>query len=175
MKPVYHLWLDNIRSFMIWVGLLKTGLTGLYTSPIHVVRNHLVQVYFMLREKGSSCCGKSGRETCFSTKETKTFQSFFIKKVYKINHHFHCDSKCIVYLLSCKECGLQYVDRFRLRSNNYKCYHRVALEGVTPKQKYFYQQMLSEDHHRLLEDFEIWLIDNTDSSDPTRREIFWMN
>ena len=138
MKPVYHLWLDNIRSFMIWVGLLKTGLTGLYTSPIHVVRNHLVQVYFMLREKGSSCCGKSGRETRFSTKETKTFQSFFIKKVYKINHHFHCDSKCIVYFLFCKVCGLQYVgstvDRFRLRWNNSKCSQRVPLEGGTPRQ-----------------------------------------
>ena len=103
------------------------------------LRNHLVQakVYPLLREKGSSCCEKSRCETCFKIKETNTFQSFVTKKIYKINHHFHCDSKCIVYLLSCKVCGLQYVgstvDRFHLRWNNYKCSQRAALEGATPK------------------------------------------
>ena len=68
------------------------------------LRNHLVRakVYPLLREKGSSCWGKSRCETCFNRKETSTFQSFVTKKIYKINHHFHCDSKCVVYLLSCK-------------------------------------------------------------------------
>ena len=85
------------------------------------LRNHLVRakVYPLLKKKGSSCCGKSRCETCFNVKETNTFQSFVTKKVYKINHHFHCDSKCIVYLLYYKVCGLQYLgstaDRFRLR------------------------------------------------------------
>ena len=76
------------------------------------LRNHLVRakVYPLLREKKSSCCGKSRCETCFNIKETNTFQSFVTKKVYKINHHFHCDSKCIVYFLSCKVCGLKYVE-----------------------------------------------------------------
>ena len=144
------------------------------------LRNHLVpaKIYPLLRQKGSTCCGKGRCETCFNMKETNTFQSFVTKKVYKINHHFHCDSKCIVYLLSCKVCGLQYVgsnvDRFRLRWNNYKCSQRVALEGGAPKQNYFHQHFLSEDHHGLLEDCETTLIDKTDSSDPTRREFFWM-
>ena len=31
-----------------------------------------------------------------------------------------------------------------------------------------------EDHHGLLEDCEKTLIYKTDSSDPTRREFFWM-
>ena len=144
------------------------------------LRNDLVQakVYPLLREKWSSCCGKSRCETCFNIKETNTFQSFVTKKVYKINHHFHCDSKCIVYLLSCKVCRLQYVgstvDRFRLRWNNYKCSQRGALQGGAPKQNYFHQHFLSEDHHRLLEDCEIILIDKTDFSDSTRREFFWV-
>ena len=144
------------------------------------LRNHLVRakVYPLLREKGSTCCGKGRCETCFNIKETNTFQSFVTKKVYKINHHFHCDSKCIVYFLSCKVCALQYVGstvvRFRLRWNNYKCSQRAALEGVTPKQNYFHQHFLSEEHLGLLEDCQITLIDKTDSSDPTRREFFWM-
>ena len=86
--------------------------------------------------------------------------------------------KYIVYLLPCKVCGLQYVgstaDRFHLRWNNYKCSQRVALEGSTPKQNYFHQHFLSEDHHGLLEDCKITLIDKTDFSDPCRREFFWM-
>ena len=135
-------------------------------------------MYQLLREKGSSYCGKSRCKTCFNIKETNIFQSFFTKKVYKINHHFHCDIKCIVYLPSFKVYGLQYVgatvDRFRLRWNNYKCSEKVALEGGTPKQNYFHQHFLSEDHHGLLEDYKITLIDQTDSSDPTRRGFFWM-
>ena len=105
--------------------------------------------------------------------ETGTFQSFVIKEVYKINHHFHCDSKCVIYLISCKVCGLQYVgstvDRFRLRWNNYECSQGIASAGGTPKQNYFHQHFLSENHHGLLQDCEIKLIDKTDPSDPTRR------
>ena len=48
------------------------------------------------------------------------------------------------------------------------------MEGGTPRQNYFHQHVLSEDHHGLHEDCEIILIDKTDSSDPTRRELFWM-
>ena len=128
-------------------------------------------MYLLLREKESSCCGKSRCGTCSNL-------SFVTEKIDQINHDFDCDSRCIVYLLSCKVCGLQYVgstvDRFRLRWNNYKCSQRVPLEGGAFKQNYFHQHFLSEDHHRLLEDCKIMLIDKTDSSDPTRREFFWM-
>ena len=112
-------------------------------------------------------------------KETVFFQSFITKEVYKMNHHFYCDSKCVIHLISCKVCVLQHVgstvDRFHLRWNNYKYSERIASEGGTPKQNYFHQQFLSENHHGLLEDCEIIrLIDKTDPSDPTRREFFWM-
>ena len=132
----------------------------------------------MLRKKGSLCCGKGRCETCFNRKETNTFENFVTKKFYQINHHFHGDSKCIVYLLSCKVCGLQYVestvDRFRLRWNNYECSHWVALEGGTSKQKYFHRHFLSEEDYGLIEDCKITLIDKTDSSNSTRREFFCM-
>ena len=78
-------------------------------------------MYLLLRDKGSSCYGKSRCETCLNIKETNSFQKFVTKNLYKINHHFHCDIKCIAYLQSCKVCGLQYVgstvDRFRLKWN----------------------------------------------------------
>ena len=96
-------------------------------------RNYLVRekVYHLLSEKGSSCCAESRCETCLNIKKTNTFQSFVTKKVYKINQYFHCGSKCIVYLLSCKVCGLPFVgstvDKFRLRWNNYKCLQRGCI------------------------------------------------
>ena len=75
--------------------------------------------------------------------------------------------------------GIQYVsstvDRFCLRWNNYKCSKTIALESGTPKKNYFHQHFLSEDYHGLLEDCEIMLIDKNNSSDPTRREFFWMH
>ena len=42
------------------------------------------------------------------------------------------------------------------------------------QENYFHQHFLSEDHHGLLKDCEITLVDKSDSSDPTRRVYFWM-
>ena len=144
------------------------------------LKNHLVRakVYPLVREKGTFWCGKSRCETCCNVKQIDTFESFMTKNVYKINHSFNCDSKCLIYLLSCRVCGIQYVgstvDRFRLRWNNYKSCQRDAASGGTPNQNYFHQRFLSEGHNGLEHDCEIIFIDKTDPSDPTRREYFWM-
>ena len=47
-----------------------------------------------------------------------------------------------------------------------------SVQGGTPTQNYFHQHFLSENHHGLLEDCEIRLIDKTNSSDSTRTEFF---
>ena len=61
---------------------------------------------------------------CLNVSETDVFQSFQNMKQYKINHQLTCNDKCLIHLLSCKVCGLQYVgytaDKFRVRWNNYK-------------------------------------------------------
>ena len=46
---------------------------------------------------------------CLNVAETDTFESFQTKKQYRINHKLNCNDKCLVYLLSCKICDLQYV------------------------------------------------------------------
>ena len=126
------------------------------------LRNHLVRakVYPLIREKGTFCCKKSRCETCCNMKQTDTFESFVTKKVYKINHSFNCDSKCLIYLFSCKVCGIQYVgstvDRFRLRWNNYKSCQRNAADGGTLNQNYFHQHFLSDGHNGLMNDCEIY-------------------
>ena len=71
----------------------------------------------------------------------------------QVNHHLNCNDKCLIYLLSCKVCGLQYVvsttDKFRLRWDNYKENNRKALR---------------REEHMQPELF--------DGSDPTRREEY---
>ena len=51
--------------------------------------------------------GKVGAKLSL-TKKKQTLSKF----LYKINHHLHCDSKCIVYLLSCKVVSLQFLISF---------------------------------------------------------------
>ena len=64
------------------------------------LRKHLVRVkmYPLVRKKVTFCFGKSRSETCCNVKQTDTFESFVTKKVYKLNHSFNCDSKCLIYL-----------------------------------------------------------------------------
>ena len=100
------------------------------------------------------------------------------KNVHEINHLFSRDRKRLIYLFSCRVCGIQYVgsrvDRFRLRWNNYKSCQRNAADGGKPNQNYFHQHFLSNGNNELMNDCEITFIDKTDPSDPTRREFFWM-
>ena len=105
------------------------------------------------------------------------FRSFATKESYKKNHKFDCDSKCIIYFFSCKACGLQYVvstvARFFFRWNNYKKCQRMTAQGGKPPQRYFHQHFINEGYLGSLNDFEITLIDKTDSSDSKRRDFFF--
>ena len=100
----------NLKSFLVWR-----------------------KVYPLERTVGSSKCGSKRCQVCLNVSETGIFKSFQTKRQYKINHHLICNDKCLIYLLSCKTCGLHCVvsttDRFRLRWNNYKDNDRKAQQG----------------------------------------------
>ena len=68
------------------------------------------------------------------------------------------------------------VDKFRSRWNNYKTDARKAASGNKEicKQKFLQNHFLQDDHHRFLEDVEVTLIDKTQTSDPTKKEYYWM-
>ena len=54
-------------------------------------------------------CGSSRCPVCKSISITEEFTSLTTKKTYKINLSFDCNNKCLIYLLSCRSCGKQYV------------------------------------------------------------------
>ena len=123
------------------------------------LRKHLVRarVYPLFRERGRFCCWKRRCETCCNIKQMDTFERLVTKKVYKINHYFNCNSKCLIYLFSCKVSGIQHVvstvDRFRFRWNNYKSYQSNAADGGTPNQNFLHEHFLSDGHNWLMNDW----------------------
>ena len=116
---------------------------------------------------------------CKSINITDEFTSFTTKIAHKINRSFDCNDKSWIYLLSCKSCGKQYVvnttHRSRSRWNNYKSDVRKAESGgmENVKQKILQSHFLQRDHQGFLKD-EVRLIDKMQSSDPAKREFYWM-
>ena len=114
---------------------------------------------------------------CLNINETHTFESFRIKQKCKINHHLNCNDKCLVYLFSCRVCGLQYAgsatDKFRLRWNNYKENNRKALRAEKHMQLERFEHFAADNHNCFLTDCSITLIDEIGRSDPTGKKEYW--
>ena len=113
---------------------------------------------------------------CNNTGSTDLFSSTVTGETYKINHYFNCDSKCLVYLITCCAFELKYTGQTCnvFQKCNYRCYARKAERGEECKQKYLYEHYLQDDHHGVLNDAQVTLIDKTQTSYPTKRNYFWM-
>ena len=135
------------------------------------------KIHPLERKVGSEKCKNERYLVCLNVSETDVCQSFQTKEEYNINHQLNCNDKCLIYLLSCKVCGLQYVgstiDKFRLGWNNYKENNRKAKGGKEHMQPLVFEYFSSNNHTGFLDDCSITLIDKTDGSDPTRREEYW--
>ena len=134
------------------------------------LKSHLVRakVYPMDRNVGSAKCKGKICLVCDNMEE----------KMYKINHRLTCNSKCVVYLLSCKICGIQYVgqttNKFRLRWNNYRDNARKAASGSGHMQGHLFAHFNDEYHNGFLSDCMITLIDKKDGFNPQCREQYWI-
>ena len=112
------------------------------------LKSYLVRskIYPLERKVGSEKCKSKRCLVCLNVSETDVFQSFQTKEQYKINHQLNCNGKCLIYLLSCKVCGLQYVgsttDKFRISRNNYKENHRKAKRGEKHMQPLVFEHFL---------------------------------
>ena len=123
-------------------------------------------------------CGKKKCKICDNVIIGATFKSHVEGRSFCINHRFDCDSEGIVYLISCKFCGLQNVGNtitpFRLRFNN----HKSALNRYGRGQRNICGQQLYAhfwgEGHSGLSDFLVQVIDVTDVNNPTERESFWI-
>ena len=144
------------------------------------LKSHLVRskVYPKERKVGSRKCGKASCRVCDNVQNSDIFKGKHDDKIYKINHWLTCDDKCLIYLLSCSVCGIQYIGqttgKFRFRWNNYRDNARKALSGLAHVQTHIFQHFQTDSHHGFLEDCQITFIDKTDGSNPLRREKYWI-
>ena len=85
------------------------------------------------QKKGSFKCNKLRCLVCTKMVETDEFRSFVTGKSYKINFKLHCDTCCVIYLMSCHVCGKQLVGEctteWRVRWNNYNDNCRKSLRN----------------------------------------------
>ena len=91
------------------------------TFVICLVRAKLYPTERVIR---SFKCNQPKRLVFINVTETNTVTSTVTAKNCNINSMFDCDKSCLVYLLTCKDCGIQDVGRtvteFRYQLNNYK-------------------------------------------------------
>ena len=74
--------------------------------------------------RGTQKCTSNRCDVCNYLAVGDSFSSHVTGTSYTVNHRLDCNSRNVVYVISCKVCGLQYVGstttKFRLRFNNHK-------------------------------------------------------
>ena len=99
------------------------------TLKDHPIRSKLKTTY---EKPGVTICGRKNCEIWHILHEEDIFESSKTGKQYKINFSFNCNSRNVVYLLTCQTCEKQYdsstVTKFKSRFNQYKS--NVKFKGV---------------------------------------------
>ena len=103
------------------LGKIFTRSYGVISKCTRKLRGYLVRakLYPFQRKVGSSKCGKRRCEVCNNVTNTSIFSSTVTGDTFKINHSLNYDDKCLIYLVTCKQCNKEYMgettDLFRNR------------------------------------------------------------
>ena len=62
------------------------------------------KLYPIERTVGSFKCTKKSCDVCENVNVTHSFTSSVTQNTYKTKHKLNCDDKCLIYLLTCKQC-----------------------------------------------------------------------
>ena len=172
-KNLYLLYMDQETQSVFTPGPMITFRSARKLGS-YLVR---AKLYPLERFVGSGKCYCRRCEVCNNVTETSNFTSTATQKTYKINHHFNCSEKCLVYLLTCNKCFKQYaeqtVDEFRRRWNNYKSNDRKFQRLETCMQEHLFSHFSLTGHDEFLNYDSITFIDKTDPSDSLRAEDYW--
>ena len=143
-------------------------------SPRKISRNKL---YPLDRVVGSTKYGNKRCEVCINIFEKNMFTSNITGETYKINQKLTCDDNCLIYILSCRYCGKQYVgeptDNCRYRRSNYKDNDRKYPRQESCMQEHLFKHFNSMGQDGFLNNASITLIDKTDGKNLEKREDYW--
>ena len=103
-----HVYINIYKSIYIKV-VYYTYISLLYTYT-RKLSSYLVRakLYPLHRRVGSKKCAKNRCEVCDYVTDTDTLTSTVTGESFKINHQLNCDDRCIIYLITCKQCQKQY-------------------------------------------------------------------
>ena len=82
------------------------------------------KLYPLQRKMGSLKCGKRRCEVCNNGTETSIFSSIVTEDTFEINHSLNCGHKCLIYLVTYKQCNKQYTGETKI------CF---VIDGITIK------------------------------------------
>ena len=121
--------------------------------------------------RGTLKCTSNRCDVCNYLAVGDSFSSHVTGTSYPVNHRLDCNSRNVVYLISCKVCGLQYVGstttKFRLRFNNHKSRlqaHSKMSAANKDKDDTIYKHFHSDGHHGI-QDVQIHLIDKVNAKE----------
>ena len=130
---------------------------------------------------GKSCgCQEKRCEVCTFLEEKNTFTNKEGSDTYKIREglHLDCNSKNVIYLITCKTCKKQYVGsyitRFCTRFNNYRSCHWKFCRGYSVIQVSFHARFTLHGHC-CIDHWEIILIDKGQERRKLEKNSFFGN
>ena len=142
-EEVKNLFLPGLMISFRGAGKLSSYLVRAKLYPLHC-------------KVGSKKCAKNCCEVCDYVTDTDTFTSTVTGESFKINNQLNCDDRCIIDLLTCKQCQKQNAgettDDFRYRWNNYRCNSRTFDRKEPCMQQHLYRHFNSPGHRGFLND-----------------------
>lgn len=79
---------------------------------------------------GANPCGHPNCRLCHHISPTKTFRSTTTGEILPIHHSLNCQSKHVIYLVTCSTCSVQYVGLTHNRLNHRFWNHRHAIRTL---------------------------------------------
>ena len=128
-------------------------------------------LYPLQRKVDFSKCGKRRFEVCNAVTDTSTFGSTVTGDTLKVNHSLNCDDKCLIYLVTWKQCNKQYTGE---TTDNNKDNARKFDKKESCIQEHLHKNFQEEGHKGFLNEESVTFIDKTDGKDPKKRERYWM-
>ena len=80
-----------------------------------------------IQGKCTPCLGNNRTLCCKQVANITTFRSNQTNRIFQIYHNLTCKSKCVIYLLECTKCKIQYVEKTETEFNIRLNYHRKDL------------------------------------------------
>ena len=112
-------------------------------------------------------CTKKPGELYENVNITDNFTSSVIQNTYKVNHKLHCNDKCLIYLLTCKQCLKKYVGK----TTYVFCKARTFLIGKSCMQQHLFERFQSPGRTGFIENVCLTFTDKTDPFIPTNVKI----